>query len=345
MAVKEILNSNNELINQATSLLSDLSDRDGAYIWEKYSYALPASDVYALSGTDGRIIYYSDAYTLSGSTYALVNPKSISLWASDTTVVSKLAGKYFLVAATSGTMMYRGMDTITTVLSGTDLYLRNVHVISNITEDVLEHVGYAVGDEVDSFPDGGELDGYWYQVMKAGGGINTNVWNVYDGYTPAKTISITFQYVSQTDTTFTLQVVVTNGTYSDVTPSMLSGMTIFTNPSYNGTKYEVKFENTTTAYNYYDGTKMTTSPYTWTYNASNGRITFSAGTWQGEQNYVAAQLKGWMTASNATIHSKNATVAAKIGAQLGFITDNDSSAYPNGAVGNDGKYYTLLKSV
>lgn len=171
MGVKEIITGNTALVEQATSLLSDLSDRDGGYIWEKYSYTLPASDIYALSGSDGRIIYYADAYTLSGSTYALVNPKSISLWASDTSPVSKLAGKYFLVATESASMMYRGMDTITTVLSGTDLYLRNVHVISNITESMLTEIGYAVGDEEDSYPDGGELDGYWYKVMDSGSAI------------------------------------------------------------------------------------------------------------------------------------------------------------------------------
>lgn len=168
MGVKEIITGNTALVEQATSLLSTLDERDGAYIWEKYSYTLPASDIYALSGSDGRIIYYADAYTLSDGTYALVNPKSISIWASDTSPVVKLTGKYFLVAATSGTMMYRGMDNITTVLSGSDLYLRNVHVISNITEDVLTEIGYAVGDEEDSYPDGGELDGYWYKVKSEG---------------------------------------------------------------------------------------------------------------------------------------------------------------------------------
>lgn len=46
-----------------------------------------------------------------------------------------------------------------------------------------------------------------------------------------------------------------------------------------------------------------------------------------------------------TFHGTKDLVPAKASTSLGYVVDNDSNAYPNGAVHTDGYYYELLASV
>ena len=167
-----------------------------------------------------------------------------------------------------------------------------------------------------------------------------NVWQKYDNYTPAKTMGVSFKGITGTPSDEMIQLngfklSVSEGfTLEDLTLDMLVGH-IPVNYYVNQNRRVKIISTTQYQEQYYDETyrkwsDMGNNPYT--YNKGNGTITLGG--------YVYMH-----TGAAITYHNLNVTFPEVKGNLIGFVTSDDPSAYPDGAVHTDGYYYELFGQV
>lgn len=183
--------------------------------------------------------------------------------------------------------------------------------------------------------------------IRIGGGRKPegkNVWRKYDGYTPAKTMTVNFSYLSTSGNNGYLKLNVTNGTVNELTASMFAGHTFITDVK-SSAYYKFEFTSATsetggtltiyTRENTY-GSWSKYSTGSWYLDKSSGKIRIT--------NTYGSVLFPAMNTSG-TWSSKSVSVAESYGNLIGFVVDDDSSAYPDGGTTSDGYYYELLGQV
>lgn len=160
------------------------------------------------------------------------------------------------------------------------------------------------------------------------------VWGKYDGYTPAKSGTISFSVVSGGNTSSTgkqtcnIQMSLSgNLSFEDITPEVLTGHEFCT--FYASTNYTLTFyENSQVQLNrggiYYAD---------YTIDTSTGIISFTI-LYGGNVNN-----SGYQKTMYDLKHSKPAVY----GEHLGFVVDDDNSAYPDGGT-QDGFYYEKVSA-
>lgn len=171
-----------------------------------------------------------------------------------------------------------------------------------------------------------------------------NVWNKCVGDPTAKTVLSFTSIVSVTATKVVIQTSSSNPDFPELTPEYFAGMSVYGSAQYgpSSSKYNInttiKIESDGSAsikvYSGYDGS---TSNYVGTvsYDTSTGRLTVDITN--------GSISSGTLTEGDETL-SKNVTVSGKT-TLVSFVVNDDSSAYPNGAVHTDGYYYELLGQV
>ena len=164
-----------------------------------------------------------------------------------------------------------------------------------------------------------------------------NVWNKYASYTPARTGRVSFSFYGHSGTTTMIKVNVSgNLTLSDITINDLVGKTmlkVLDDSDRNSDR--VVFNDTSTLY-YYNPSYTVALTFSYTYNKSAGIVNITDlgdGTWFGE-----------CFERNKTYQSFSKTVPEIIGSLLGFVVDDDPTAYPDGGT-QGGYYYKLLAQV
>ena len=97
MAIKDIILENTSIIEEATDLLSDLSDREGQYIWKKFTAENGELLGYVTADEENA---YPDCDILDGYWYEKVNFIEFTSGTTDITEGSALATNtfYFVTA-------------------------------------------------------------------------------------------------------------------------------------------------------------------------------------------------------------------------------------------------------
>jgi len=177
-------------------------------------------------------------------------------------------------------------------------------------------------------------------------GEGTVVWNKYENYTPARTLTLTYSFGSTNYPSGNygyFNVSVTNGTVSEITESMLVGHTVVQDISSSGLwKYVLAANNKLQVY------CNPNNPYS---GETSYALKYSSGSWSYSNGVVTiydpdvAILFKYCSQGSGTFNSYNVTIPQKIGNLLGFVVSNDSSTYPNGGTDAEGKYYTKLAQV
>lgn len=167
-----------------------------------------------------------------------------------------------------------------------------------------------------------------------------NVWQKYDNYTPAKTMKVSFKGNTGTPSDGNVQLngfklSVSEGfTLEDLTLDRLVGHIPVT--YYFNQNRRLKIISTTQYQEqYYDDINRqwkSMGDNSYTYNKNNGTISLGG-------------LVFMYTGAAITYNTLNVNFPEVKGNLIGFVTSDDSSAYPDGAVHTDGYYYELLGQV
>lgn len=206
------------------------------------------------------------------------------------------------------------------------------YVWKKMTAQDGDFIDYVVSSDAEAYPDGAEYtDGYWYELVEEGSNFGTKVWNQYASYTSARSGTVSFKAYSYNENTGSVQIQVVpsgNITLADITINDLVGKKILSVLDTSLSTRDSVTVYSTTKLKYADVS------FDYSYNTSNGIISLTTSGWY-------AKCFG----KNTTYQSFSKTVSAIIGEHLGYVVDNDSSAYPNGGTDDEGRYYTLLAQV
>lgn len=172
MAIKELLEKNTDVVELATSLLAELNDREGQYVWKKceaegyYSYNLvqaggnnKSMQVVDAVGFDTHSV---DITFFTGSTGGIIESEgsSYDCWiATDGVFQSAPVGSS---TVSSCPITY---DPTTAQITFADWTVNTWTVTKGMAIGEKTLVGYVTADDEGSYPDGGVQDGYWYELF------------------------------------------------------------------------------------------------------------------------------------------------------------------------------------
>lgn len=153
-----------------------------------------------------------------------------------------------------------------------------------------------------------------------------NVWK-RGYYTPAKNFTAKFVRIDE----LKVRLQITGAETNEITPAMLVGKTIGSSKYYDQSYIEVRITSTTQCYmaDYYNDI---TKYIDYTYDGNTGVLTLAIGAFYTGENIT------W------TWKSFNGTIP-EVFDVTDFVVNDDSTAYPNGALHTDGYYYELLGQV
>lgn len=172
MAIKEIFESNTDKIDLATELLSELSDREGKYVWKKYSGATFKVSVSTDNGFTITSAIGFDKTQVDANFFEGFSGVTFTAYGHEYEV-SFIAGtkiKIYDKTANSTSQHNVTYNASTGQISLSDLNGMTAWSLTNssFSKD-FEFVDYVVSDDTEAYPDGGEQDGYWYELYNGGG--------------------------------------------------------------------------------------------------------------------------------------------------------------------------------
>lgn len=162
MAIKEIFESVTDKIDLATELLSELSDREGKYVWAKCE---PGTTITVTQITESKnpTIMQLASDDVDLSTYTAADLVGLgSTWYNSTT-----NSTYYFTETTfqmgSSAFTYTYDPTTAQVALAVGMGGGRTFNPITIPPTVIEFV---VSDDITAYPDKGKLDGYWYELVE-----------------------------------------------------------------------------------------------------------------------------------------------------------------------------------
>lgn len=200
------------------------------------------------------------------------------------------------------------------------------YVWKQLTAEGGDFVAFVTADDEGSYPDGAMLDGYWYELVEEGSSFATNVWSRDILVQPEISLTNPTIIVNTYGRTspFSHQIYCDAVDFTTMTDSqILSFIKDFKNNS-----YSITVSGSSVVYK----SSMQSSSLTNLRRDGAHYVSFS-GTNQISEYGQTLTYSGTKIIQNLVTEP------------IGFIVDNDSTAYPNNATHTDGFYYKLLAHV
>ena len=161
MAIKELLEQNTDVVELATSLLAELNDREGQYVWKKYEYYGFTAEV--TSYNPCIMVIHSECGDLSK-----VDESFFVDWtfvrSSGAKIILHEGGQGETVTTTGGTgdAFTWSYDPSTQTITTTKTYTSDGEMTVIPTSAPFD---YVVADSKDTYPNIGVQDGCWYELF------------------------------------------------------------------------------------------------------------------------------------------------------------------------------------
>lgn len=180
--LKEIFEGNTADILEATELLKVLGDREGQFVWKKYKITKKTvtDPVLKLVGTN------PIKASVEGADLTQVDESFFDMFGYNGTYDTFYfhydnGVLYFYASGTNHVVTYNPSTTelsMPTFNGGFNANERWTYTGDKVVS-VSEFVSFVTADIEDAYPNGGELDGYWYELLKEGAsGIDFGTFSV-----------------------------------------------------------------------------------------------------------------------------------------------------------------------
>lgn len=160
MAIKELLEQNTDVVELATSLLATLDDITGQFVWKKMQPVEITMVQTAINPLT--FVMSSEQVDLTTVDVSYFNGMS-GTFSNGTWYIEN--GTLYLNNNARGTLTYTSANR---TLASSD------NITATFTWGCVSgkkaFVDFVVADDEDSYPNGGELDDYWYELVEEGAG-------------------------------------------------------------------------------------------------------------------------------------------------------------------------------